>query len=676
MIKDILGEVFAKKILKKDNKLSKVQSEKNSLESEASLKVIAKMGLSFKTIALEFKKISKGFSQLVVIKGGKPTTGSNLGKDVADARANQQLSVQLQKSESDEGYGSGRGSRFSFSKLFELFVWGLMYLIGSIISAASALGELLSDAWSGLSTELVNLKDIIVKFFAEVDWFEIFKKSIKSFLKIISLGFIDEETAENIFNNTGTVIKGIIGGIGSFLFGAAKLLYKLAKPLAKWFALNVAGIDVKEVETRGNREKRDAYIKELQDTIPKLDKEIKELDVVKIQLEERIEDKKKIARENQITLENLHKRQGIFKKVAQKQPSARFGKKSEPAVPAIESAAIEERRDSIAGPRAPTPIAEPAAIEERRDSMAGPRAPAVPAIEPAAIEERRDSMAGPRAPTVAPEVPKPQPVSLEEFAKAAAAIEERRDSMAGPRAPTVAPSAPVPVPKPTPAKDVKITSGDDKVVYPITKGQAVIVSRFGLRQLKRKDGTYNIRLHPGLDYAGIPEGAPIQILTSAKVFFAGVLPSADKGYGNMIELILKNGEALRFGHLKDMFVERGQELQPGTVFATMGNTGESYGAHLHFEHLSQPGKFVKGTPPPHFLYDPIETEAASLIAMGGKPVRMVADQKYEAFREGGDGLAISKSSTSIGQLQREQSRIANPVIVNNTKINNTNVRTV
>ena len=69
MIKDIFGKVFAQKILKKDDELSKVQLEKNRLESEASLKVIAKMGLSFKAIAQEFKKISKGFSQLVKLEG-------------------------------------------------------------------------------------------------------------------------------------------------------------------------------------------------------------------------------------------------------------------------------------------------------------------------------------------------------------------------------------------------------------------------------------------------------------------------------------------------------------------------------------------------------------------------------------------------------------------------------
>ncbi len=53
MIKDIFEKVFTQKILKKDDELSKVQLEKNRLDSEASLKVIAKMGLSFKSIAQE-----------------------------------------------------------------------------------------------------------------------------------------------------------------------------------------------------------------------------------------------------------------------------------------------------------------------------------------------------------------------------------------------------------------------------------------------------------------------------------------------------------------------------------------------------------------------------------------------------------------------------------------------
>ena len=58
MLKDIFGSVFSQKILKKDSNVSKVKKEKDNLEIEASLKIITKLSLSFKTLAQEFKKIS------------------------------------------------------------------------------------------------------------------------------------------------------------------------------------------------------------------------------------------------------------------------------------------------------------------------------------------------------------------------------------------------------------------------------------------------------------------------------------------------------------------------------------------------------------------------------------------------------------------------------------------
>ena len=68
MLKDIFGSVFSQKILKKDSDISKVKKEKDGLEMEASLKIIAKLSLSFKTLAQEFKKISNGFIKLLKLQ--------------------------------------------------------------------------------------------------------------------------------------------------------------------------------------------------------------------------------------------------------------------------------------------------------------------------------------------------------------------------------------------------------------------------------------------------------------------------------------------------------------------------------------------------------------------------------------------------------------------------------
>jgi murein DD-endopeptidase MepM/ murein hydrolase activator NlpD len=96
----------------------------------------------------------------------------------------------------------------------------------------------------------------------------------------------------------------------------------------------------------------------------------------------------------------------------------------------------------------------------------------------------------------------------------------------------------------------------------------------------------------------------------------------------------------------------------------MGNTGQSYGAHLHFEHRSKSSFMDSATA----TFDPLKTGAPSLIAIGDKPVRLVADQNYSAFRKEVAGL--DSQSSKIAQLYREQGRVSNPVVANVQKVNN------
>jgi murein DD-endopeptidase MepM/ murein hydrolase activator NlpD len=197
------------------------------------------------------------------------------------------------------------------------------------------------------------------------------------------------------------------------------------------------------------------------------------------------------------------------------------------------------------------------------------------------------------------------------------------------------------------------------MTYPTTKGQAVVTSKYGMRHI---DGV-GLHLHGGIDYAGVPEHSPIQILTSAKVVKAGKVSSLTSGYGNMIDLNV-NGEILRFGHLSKMFVKEGEDVEKGKIIGLMGNTGQSYGAHLHFEHRSKSSFMDSATA----TFDPLKTGAPSLIAIGDKPVRLVADQNYSAFRKEVAGL--DSQSSKIAQLYREQGRVSNPVVANVQKVNN------
>lgn len=58
-------------------------------------------------------------------------------------------------------------------------------------------------------------------------------------------------------------------------------------------------------------------------------------------------------------------------------------------------------------------------------------------------------------------------------------------------------------------------------------------------------------------------------------------------YGNMIELTHPNGYKTRYAHLqKGLNLKKGDRVAKGQVIGFMSNTGNSYGAHLHFEVLN------------------------------------------------------------------------------------------
>jgi murein DD-endopeptidase MepM/ murein hydrolase activator NlpD len=55
------------------------------------------------------------------------------------------------------------------------------------------------------------------------------------------------------------------------------------------------------------------------------------------------------------------------------------------------------------------------------------------------------------------------------------------------------------------------------------------------------------------------------------------------GYGNVIIIRHNNGLETVYGHLSKIAVEPGQHIKAGETIGLGGNTGRSYGSHLHFE---------------------------------------------------------------------------------------------
>jgi len=94
---------------------------------------------------------------------------------------------------------------------------------------------------------------------------------------------------------------------------------------------------------------------------------------------------------------------------------------------------------------------------------------------------------------------------------------------------------------------------------------------------------YSPSLHPGIDIAGA-EGNAIFATDSGVVVFAGW---SEYGYGYMIVLDHGNGWQSAYAHLSAVGVSCGQSVGRGTVIGGLGNSGNSTGAHLHFELRSE-----------------------------------------------------------------------------------------
>lgn len=85
--------------------------------------------------------------------------------------------------------------------------------------------------------------------------------------------------------------------------------------------------------------------------------------------------------------------------------------------------------------------------------------------------------------------------------------------------------------------------------------------------------------HSGIDIAG-PAGNPVFAVDAGVVVYAGW---SNYGYGNLVVIDHGNGWQSLYAHLSAVNVFCGQSLFQGSGIGAVGNTGNSSGAHLHFE---------------------------------------------------------------------------------------------
>lgn len=124
--------------------------------------------------------------------------------------------------------------------------------------------------------------------------------------------------------------------------------------------------------------------------------------------------------------------------------------------------------------------------------------------------------------------------------------------------------------------------GGSGMMFPLSV-PAPITSLFGWRV---HPITGDRRFHAGTDI-GAPQGTPI--LAAGK----GRVENADwmGGYGLAVVINHNSAQQTLYGHMSEIFVQPGQQVEQGTVLGRVGSTGNSTGPHLHFEvrHLTQNG---------------------------------------------------------------------------------------
>ena len=86
------------------------------------------------------------------------------------------------------------------------------------------------------------------------------------------------------------------------------------------------------------------------------------------------------------------------------------------------------------------------------------------------------------------------------------------------------------------------------------------------------------RLHAGIDLAA-PMGTTIRAASSGTVIKAGHTGAC----GNNVWVKHWEGTVTRYCHMDYLSVSVGQSVAPGEKLGGNGNTGRSYGPHLHFE---------------------------------------------------------------------------------------------
>ncbi len=138
------------------------------------------------------------------------------------------------------------------------------------------------------------------------------------------------------------------------------------------------------------------------------------------------------------------------------------------------------------------------------------------------------------------------------------------------------------------------------------------------KDLTRIASGFGMRMHPVYHIPKMHTGIDMTAPTGTDIYASGngVVEKVDwmGGYGKIVIVDHGFGYKTYYAHCHEFKVKEGQVVKRGEVIATVGNTGVSTGAHLHYEvrkKIKDPatGRFYyKPVDPVHYFYNDLTPE--------------------------------------------------------------------
>ena len=167
----------------------------------------------------------------------------------------------------------------------------------------------------------------------------------------------------------------------------------------------------------------------------------------------------------------------------------------------------------------------------------------------------------------------------------------------------------------------------------------MVTSRYGFRS-----GRY----HNGIDL-DLEIGDTVRAAWSGKVRYAKF---NDGGFGNLVIIRHHNGLESFYAHLSKHLTVPDQDVKAGDPIGLGGNTGHSFGAHLHFE-----VRFYDAPMNPEQIIDFAKKEVKDENLLVTKNLFRPGAKPTDASAESGESIASVKSKTAAPSTSRKYYKV-------------------